>query len=75
MPRLRLAWLHPQRSLGAGVTAIGVLADEIVYAFLWARLNGDATLRSILSVPAGESRVANMVGAEAWGDGSFVVFA
>ncbi len=57
------------------MTAIGVLADQIVDDFLYARLNGDATLRSILAVPAGDSRVANMVGADAWGDGPFVVFA
>jgi hypothetical protein len=56
------------------MTALGVYGDEVVDAFLWARLNGDQTLRSILSVPVGESRVANMLAPAEWGDGPFIVW-
>lgn len=56
------------------MTPPGVRANAIVDEFLLARLNGDATLRSILSVPAGESRVANMLSPKQWGDGPMVVY-
>lgn len=55
--------------------AAGVRADSVVDEWLMARLNGDATLRSILNVPTGGSRVASMVAPSAWRDGPFVVFA
>lgn len=54
--------------------AAGVRADSIVDEWMLARLNGDATLRSILSVPTGSTRVASMLAPRAWGDGPMVVY-
>lgn len=56
------------------MTDIGVRPDQVVDEFLYARLNGDATLRSILNVPTQATRVANMVAPKEWGDGPMVVF-
>jgi hypothetical protein len=55
------------------VTTIGVRPDAVVDEWLYARLSGDATLRSLLNVPAGQTRVANMVAPKEWPP-PFVVF-
>lgn len=52
----------------------GVVTTLVGQEWINARLAGDATLRSILSVPAGQSRVAMGVAPSAWGAGPFVTF-
>lgn len=53
----------------------GVIEALIVDEWLFARLNGDATLRAILGVQVGERRVSSVVAPSVWGDGPFVTFA
>lgn len=52
----------------------GVVTTLVGQEWLNARLAGDAALRSILSVPSGQSRVAMGVAPSAWGAGPFVTF-
>ncbi len=56
------------------MSAPGLIENLLVDEWLFGRLDGDATLRSILSVPVGGTRIGNRVVPAGWAGEPVVVF-